>query len=751
MAENPAAMINPFRLSNYSLPAQNLLSGATAALGVFVVVGIAGLIAGYELAAMVAVGATCVSIVDTPTPPDHKRSGFLIAFLFDSAVTLAVGLSTGNAWLQIPIVAVTSFTAAMVSVYGKNALALSMSMILAMIFAFGTPASDAQIAVLHAICFAAGAAAYAVFGMLTTEWLEARHKRIALSGALDAFSSYVRAKARLYDTEAPIEASYAALIECQVTLMERVEAARNLLFRTMEQPREREWAAALVATLDAFETILSSQTDYWLLQRQFGSQRDSSLILSAIRDGVLHIADLLATLADEVETGRPSASVAALQAEFSAIGQHAQQIVPLERGMDEATEHGQAVIELRATLERINHAIEAVGQIQQALRHAETADRILGVVELTDFLSPRPYRPILIRRHLRLSSPIFRYAMRLTAAMLCAYALAEILTRYFSHGSWILLTVAVIMRASYSATRQRQKDRLIGNLIGCVMAAIALHLLPGPALVTIYFISIGLSHAYAPVRYRITSTAACVMALLMMHFLDPSETSLLLERLLDTGLGALIAALFSFVLPYWERQSLPVLTATLLRANRKYAQQALKRQPTEQSYRLARKDVFDASADFASALRRLTGEPGAAQADLPRLQAFLSANYRMTAQLAALHVLLRIRSRELDPVLTDRLLQQHRHRLLALLGSEAAEQEDANTISSLAYEGQAQTASSQWHLAAALMQRLVQAEVVAGQIRDLAGGMAIASLRPRARARRPLTHGTGNTRQGQRR
>jgi uncharacterized membrane protein YccC len=299
--------------------------------------------------------------------------------------------------------------------------------------------------------------------------------------------------------------------------------------------------------------------------------------------------------------------------------------------------------------------------------------------------------------------------------------------------------VAVIMRASYSATRQRQKDRLIGNLIGCVLAAIALHLLPDPALVAIYFATIGLSHAYAPVRYRITSTAACVMALLMMHFLNPSETSLLLERLLDTVLGAMIAAVFSFILPYWERQGLPVLTATLLRANRKYARQALKRQPAEQTYRLARKDVFDAGADFASALQRLAREPGAAQADIPHLQAFLSANYRMMAQLAALHVLLRIRSRELDPALTDSLLRRHRDRLLALLGSDVSEQPTGKDTPMSDGDREKKT-SPQWQIIAALMQRLAQAEAVAGQIRDLAGNMAIASQRVGART--PTTRGT---------
>jgi len=710
-------MSRDFRFSVFTLPAQQLLSGATAALGVAVVALGTGLWLGPAAAAVVAVGATCVSIVDTPVPHDYKRAAFLIAMIFDSLVTLAIGLAEHDPLLQAAIVAFTSFVAAMLTVYGKTTLALCMSMILAMVFALGVQTGGGTAAAYHALLVLAGAAAYAAYGLAASHILEQRHKQIALTGALEAFADYIRAKAALYDDRTGIEASYGNLIERQVTLMERVESARNLLFRHMQAVGQRQMAAALIATLDAFETILSSQTDYWLLRRQFAGQRDSGAILTRIRIGVMHVGMLIDDIAEEIRSGQPSPAVHTIRNEFAAIAEVLQQTVPLDSS-DGESEHGTALLELRAVLERIGHAVDAVDRLQTVIRAPEAAEAVLAAIRLEEFLPPRPYRLNLIRRHLRLSSPIFRYALRLTAAMLCAFALSAALTKYFSHGSWILLTVAVIMRASYSATRQRQKDRLIGNLIGCVMAAVALHLLPNPALLPLYFASIALAHAYAPVRYLITSTAACVMALLMMHFLSPTGGSMLVERLLDTGLGAAIAALFSFILPYWERQSLPQLSAALLRANRKYARQALKRSPPEQSYRLARKDLFDAGADFAGALRRLAAEPGGRRADIAQLQAFLSANYRMMAQLAALHVLLRMRGRDLDPATAEALLAQHRPVLIGLLGGEASAPGKPQPAAS--------AAEDQWPLVAALMQRLQQAEAVARQISELAAGLTVA-------------------------
>jgi uncharacterized membrane protein YccC len=716
-------MSRDFRFSVFTLPAQQLLSGATAALGVALVALATGLWLGPAAAAVVAVGATCVSIVDTPVPHNYKRAAFLIAIVFDSLATLAIGLAGHDPFLKAAVVAATSFVAAMLTIYGKTTLALSMSMILSVVFALGVEIgadSDqpGMAAAYHALLVFSGATAYAAYGLVASHLLEERHKQIALTGALEAFADYIRAKAMLYDSRARIESGYANLIERQVTLMERVEAARNLLFRHLQAVRQRQMAAALIATLDAFETILSSQTDYWLLQRQLSAQRDSGAVLNRIRIGILHTAVLVEDIAEEIRSGRPSPSLQAIRNEFTAIAETLEKVAPLESGSDTDTEHGAALLELRAVLERIGHAVDAIARLQAVIRTPDSAEEMLAAIKLDEFLPPRPYRLRLIRRHFRLESPIFRYALRLTAAMLCAFALAEMLTRYFSHGSWILLTVAVIMRASYSATRQRQKDRLIGNLIGCVLAAVALHLLSQPALIALYFTSIALAHAYAPVRYLITSIAACVMALLMMHFLNPAGGSLLAERLLDTGLGAAIAALFSFLLPYWERQDLPQLSAALLRASRKYARQALKRNPPEQNYRLARKDLFDAGAEFAGALQRLAGEPGSNQADIARLQAFLSANYRMMAQLAALHVLLRMRGHDLDAATVEALLAQHRPVLIGLLGGEG-EPQPANAAP-------APDAAGQWQMAAALMQRLQQAEAVARQISELADGLTVA-------------------------
>jgi len=650
--------------STLALPQQQSLSGATAALGVALVALVAGFATDFNTAAGMATGAICVSIVDTPSPPSHKRAGFLLALVLCSVITLLTGLAAPYPWLMAPLITVFGFAAAMVTAHGKAALALCMAMILASIFTLGAEIHERGGALHHALLFVLGGTGYLIYGVVVAELLAKRHKRIALVGALRGLADYTREKAALYDPDEPLDRAYDRLIERQVTLMERVEAARNLLLRHIEDDAEHRLAAGLVALLDSFETVLSSQIDYALLRKAYGERGTP---LPALRDIVLRLADRLEILAEEIAGHAPCPALDPLEADLEKLKSRSADLLAQAAAPD--TEMGRAALELNAAFVRIGHAIAAVRRQQQAARDDEAAALQLSTVQVADFLPARPYGWRTMARHFRSNSPIFRYALRFSSAILAGYVISLLLQPWFHHGSWIMLTVAVIMRASYSATRQRQKDRLIGNLLGCVLAAVALQYLSDPWLLALAALSIGLSHAYAPVRYRVTAVAAAVMALLMMHFINPSSGNVLIERLVDTLIGALLAWGFSHLWPNWERAGLSDRGANLLRGLRKYARQALKQNPPDQTYRLARKDLFDAIADFAASLKRMPDEPGLGQVDLPRRRVFLSQSYRLMSHLAALHIVLRMRGREVDPQLLERLLGLHRHRLLDILGA----------------------------------------------------------------------------------
>ncbi|MCS6763442.1 MAG: FUSC family protein [Candidatus Protistobacter heckmanni] len=85
-----------------------------------------------------------------------------------------------------------------------------------------------------------------------------------------------------------------------------------------------------------------------------------------------------------------------------------------------------------------------------------------------------------------------------------------------------MLTIAVIMRSSFSLTRQRRLDRIMGNVAGCILTAVLLHFHP-PQLAVLGVLFMAIAHTFATIQYRYASTAACVMALLQLHFISPGQ------------------------------------------------------------------------------------------------------------------------------------------------------------------------------------------------------------------------------------
>ena len=120
------------------------------------------------------------------------------------------------------------------------------------------------------------------------------------------------------------------------------------------------------------------------------------------------------------------------------------------------------------------------------------------------------------------------------------------------HGNWVLLTIAVVLRANYGLTRQRRDDRVIGTLVGCVAAAGFVAYLPLGALVAVQGSSIALLQSFVRLDYRIASIGASVSALVSLHLAQPDLPAPILARLADTLIGAAIAHAFSFVWPRWE-------------------------------------------------------------------------------------------------------------------------------------------------------------------------------------------------------
>jgi uncharacterized membrane protein YccC len=235
----------------------------------------------------------------------------------------------------------------------------------------------------------------------------------------------------------------------------------------------------------------------------------------------------------------------------------------------------------------------------------------------------------------------------------------------------------VILKPSFSTTRQRRADRLIGTVIGCILTAIILHFVHAPAaLIGFLFIATAAAPAFLHIKYRYTAVAASMQILLLIGLTVPHGGSAIGERLLDTLLGTLIATFFSYVLPNWEYQNLPRLVDAVLDANRKYIDSAadllLGRTSDDFRYRISRKRFMDSLASLSAALGRMLDEPAAKQRAPAELNRFMVQNYLLVAHMAALRLLLQRHAEGMPRAEVEAALDGVFARVRASLGSAPA-------------------------------------------------------------------------------
>ncbi len=603
-----------------------------------VVVAGTGMLLGRPVAALATTGALCVSILDQPLSVAVKARLFSIAVAASSLVTFLAALCGGSPWLLAPLIAATSALTALVSIYGRRALGIGVSAVLALLFGMASPVPS------HTLVFAGGGIAYAIVALLLTWAGDERTRKLLLGEAMLAFARYVEVKARLFDTKAEPRAAWQALIEAHADLVEKLQAARDLIF-TGGRTRS---VGGLIALLDAFDTILSSDADIETLRasRHHHLMTRFHALLEAIAADAYELAQTFMT----------PRGTATLRDHKGALAAIAGEIARVARVSD--------VTAFRATAHKLAETV------RQLRRLSEVVDPYLAMPQLPPALDLQPFVQAsrtgfkVLRAQMTLASPIARYAVRLTLAMLAGFALTLIFPAYI-HGGWVMLTTALIMRASYSMTLARRNDRVLGNLAGCLATIVLVRLLPPDALAATVVIAIAAAHAFATVDYKITAFAACVSALLQLHFVAPVAQPVLFERMLDTLIGAGLAWGFSYVLPSWERRNVLKLVKALGAADRDYAGRALLRTANEQELRLSRKRAHDAAANLSTTVRRLAAEPDLDPLRLAALQELLAANYLLVSDLASMRILFQRREKELDPVSTDPLLAETLQRAVA--------------------------------------------------------------------------------------
>ena len=623
------------------LVGQHIINGASVGLGVIAVALVASAIFGFAAGQPATLGAISASISDLPAPWREKARtlGFGFALALLSTVAIQVALPWPVAALLM--IGAISFVAGLVTGLGRWAVAVGMQAVIPMVFILGFPRETFPAAVRIEMLFAGGGVAYIAIALLATVFTDASARRMVASETIREFSIYMRAVAGIFDPDRDLEAAYGATIRQQSALSEQLQSARTLLLERPGTMGERlRLAASIGILLDALDALVAAQCDVELIRKTPAAGTVLARIGDALRVGALDLEHLSLEL---LTTGHPilppdhQLAIDALTREAARV--EAEAMGPKARAA------------LDAATWRLVLSLSHVRRLEQSLSSDATARAAIGDVHLAAFIPKRSYAPSALVPHFNRESPVLRFSVRLALAMIAGALVAQSLGDE-RHGNWVLLTIAVVMRAGYGLTRQRRDDRIIGTLVGCVLAAGSVAYLPAGALVAVQGLAVAVTHSFARLNYRLASTGASVMALVSLHLVQPWVSAPILVRLADTLVGAAIAHLFNYFWPRWESSEAPGLARRLQTQLAAFAAAALG-DVSEHDYRLARKNVIEAMAALSDSAGRMSIEPMTARKGLDEMAALLIAAYSLVAQLSAARLAVRIGAPGVDPAIRD--------------------------------------------------------------------------------------------------
>jgi len=212
------------------------------------------------------------------------------------------------------------------------------------------------------------------------------------------------------------------------------------------------------------------------------------------------------------------------------------------------------------------------------------------------------------------TNPRMRYAVRLSLCFLIGFAIAKLTG--VRKGEWIILTSLFVLQPSYSETRRRLFQRILGTFTGVVGGVLVVQLLPTTMgelvflVVSAFFFFYWLKRNYSISVVFITTFVLCAF-----NLVSQQGAALMLPRLIDTLIGSGLAYLSVRLLwPDWQYRRLPGLLDAALHKNAEYLRAVLaeyRRTSTDDDlpYRIARRAAHRADNALALAWQDMQLEP----------------------------------------------------------------------------------------------------------------------------------------------
>lgn len=518
-----------------------------AALGMALSVVIGFLLKSPAVGLSIAIGALNVCYSDKSDAYIDRAKRMIAASILSAVFVFLAAWSANNAVLVFVLLTFIAFFSGMLVVLDTVIADLSV-ICLATFLIFSAQALDASSAI-HLSFFAfIGGILQSVIGIGLWPWRRYRPARRALSAM---FQDIARLTAT---TGIPEQAPPATALS--------IEAQNALKDLAGDSRADARRYRSLLAQAERLRlTILSLVR----LRKRLSREVDQHFSVSLLDNILKSTAKVLDSIGEVIQTSQ-SIGVAP-----PIIVQIENQITQIK---NQRSEHETPF--LNAVLNDLTYQMDTLTGQLRAVADLSIRTTAVGIQKAEQIEAAKPikmrFRGSLatLRANLTFKSPGFRHAVRLS---LCI-ALGEILSKalHLHRAYWVPMTIAIVLKPDYAATFNRGMLRVLGTLVGLVVATVLFHIFPETQTAELILVVLFtfLMRWVGSANYGIFAMCVGALVVVLIALTGVSPKEVIWARGLNTFLGGAIALIVYLLWPTSEKLQLSEVIARMLESYLEY-------------------------------------------------------------------------------------------------------------------------------------------------------------------------------------
>ncbi|MGJ1387563.1 FUSC family membrane protein [Sphingobacterium spiritivorum] len=579
-----------------------------------------------DTAITVGMGALLSSLTDLPgnRQDKWKSAKWCIPLFFIASFATAYAIS--SAWLLLPLLIISGFVCAMLSVFGLRVGINGTLTLILISFVVGLWPS-------HPLSFSIeitlGAVWFYMISILQAYIVPYRSLRHAMADGFRSMAVLLQAKAKCYDEHIPLEKAYRELGRLHIQVSDQQETIRFLLLREKKLISSEDgkiWLDQVYQLIDLYELLMALDHDYESIRNTLGPT-----------GALKHIRKLIIMIAREIDllAANPSKKIADQHTNCIHITPLLHQLTTIRDQQE-----GEAYSILNATIRNIQLILDFITRIRS------TSDaKVYNSVkenEYQHFLSLPPRGWTAVKNQLSFHSTIFPFALRLAVLFGLGGLFGMILPEY-RYTYWILLTIAIVARPGFATTQRRNFQRITGTLTGILLGILILNLISNiPVLLIIAAVCLYGFFLFNKPNYLVSVLFITAGIVITLNSYEGNIDRILGSRIIFTLIGCLLAVAGYFFVPIRQKRGMLNLADLVVQHNKQYFKvvdsQLQDHQPDIYEIRLARKKAQTALASFSDTITQLQHEPGNKKKDWSDTNTFHALAYRINSLIVGLSI-----------------------------------------------------------------------------------------------------------------